>query len=1065
MAAGDRLGAYEIVGLCGRGGMGAVFEAYDPRLDRRVAIKVVLPRLAGMAGHQRLLTEARELARITHPNVVTVYEVEEHDDSVYLVMELVEGPSLGAWAEASGRSLETLLPVLSGVAEGLAAAHRGGIVHRDVKPSNIVVGEEGRPRVIDFGLALSPSVSRGRSEAVSSSGEESGGRGGRPRLVGTPAYMAPELLGGGSADARSDLFSLAVTAYEVLHGRRPFDVFAGVDAAELRAAIEAGPQGRWRSDLPGPLRRLLLSGLALDPAARPSLEAFALGLRLRRGAARGMLAGLTATAALGGALAFGLGAGAQNAVDPLCSPEAAAAEVAESWNPELRAALDERYKELEVVDGGRIVASMARELDRRVEEWEVLHAELCETLDSSGAMESAEEGERLARAGVRTARLACLDLRLAEIDGLVELLLNGDRELLALGPRFLDELHDIDHCRRQDFADVEAPLPEEGAARTEAMAVRGLMIQARVLSELGQRDEARAVGQEALARARELGIDGLIAEAELVLGTTHPEEYGRVPQAAYLAAACGARRTYAFAAIVQAAHLGLGGDDRSGAEIWLGHAESTMAVLGEDPEVEGLYAWIKGALALRGGRLTEARPHLERAVKLYRQTHGEDALAVVTQPLRTLALVERGLGEPARALELVDGALATVEARLGPHTSLLVPLRLDRAGMLLDLGRLEEVGRAHRELALALENPVESATYGRTFAEQQLRLAEALGESDAAAASALALAVAAAGEGDELGEALARSTRAHHLLRLGDEGAAVEELERARAIEARIYTAHELAGRDQHRRLRALLIDAYREASLEDAARALEARSEEVRLRVLREFSLDGFAGAEVCLQEEGPEAAEGSPLCVITDNDGQAVFPAPRGWSAASLRVRAAGVVPTLLSLGGDLGGAYATVSLYTEASVERVAGYLRAEHRPGLGVLMVGVEGPYVDGVAGAKLDLRREAGSGVESGSESGSGPYYLTELGAFDRDRTRTSRNSRGGVGWLGLSAGRYEVVIDHPLRDCTAAEEARAGSFEGSVRVVIEPGVLTRAPDFRCAALPSSSWPASSRSAK
>ncbi len=473
-------------------------------------------------------------------------------------------------------------------------------------------------------------------------------------------------------------------------------------------------------------------------------------------------------------------------------------------------------------------------------------------------------------------------------------------------------------------------------------------------------------------------------------------------------------------------------------------------------------------------------------MKLYRETHGEDALVVVTQPLRTLAIVERGLGEPARALALVDEAIATVEARLGPHTSLLVPLRLDRADMLLDLGRFAEVGRAHRELAAVMDRPEPRAAYGRAFAEQRVRLAEALGDSEAAAASALALALAAAAEGDELGEALARSSRAHHLLRLGEEGTAVEELERVRAIEGRIYTAHELAGRDQHRRLRALLAEAYREASMEDAAQALEARAQEVRIRVLREFSAEGFAGAEVCLEEDGTEDRkdredredkedredreeredsedkedredrEGSPRCVIADDDGQVLFAVPSGWSAATVRVRAAGVVPTQLSLGAELGGIHATVSLYTAATIERVAGYLGADHGPGLGALIVGAEGPYLDGVAGVELSLRPLSGSGT------GSGPYYLTELGAFDRDRRRTSNNSRGGVGWLGLTPGRYEVVSDHPLRDCGAAQEARAGTRKGAIQVAIEPGVLTRAPDFRCAALPSSSWPGSAR---
>ncbi len=195
-----RLGRLRILERIGGGAMGTVYAAYDPRLDREVAVKVL--HAAGVDANARVLREARALAKLAHPNVVAVYDAGEEDGVVYVVMELVTGVPLRVWIqseEATPRDWREIVRVLREVAAGLAAAHRIGLVHRDVKPDNVVVGDD-RARVIDLGLAV-------EDEALD--------------VAGTPSYMAPEVLAGGPATPASDQFGFGVLAYEALYGRRP----------------------------------------------------------------------------------------------------------------------------------------------------------------------------------------------------------------------------------------------------------------------------------------------------------------------------------------------------------------------------------------------------------------------------------------------------------------------------------------------------------------------------------------------------------------------------------------------------------------------------------------------------------------------------------------------------------------------------------------------------------------------------------------------------------------------------------------------------------------------------
>jgi predicted Ser/Thr protein kinase len=275
--AGTRVGRYVVDRLVGRGSMGAVYAATDPDLDRRVAVKLLRADTwsddARRLMRARLLREAQAMARLSHPEVITVYDVGTFGDQLFVAMEYIEGETLRRWRAAGHRTHAEILAVYERAGSGLAAAHEAGLVHRDFKPDNVLVGRDGRVRVTDFGLARM--VHEADAPVPKSAEDEEGSseegltitltRTGT--LLGTPAYMAPEQLRGGGADARSDVFSFCVALYEALYGERPFD---GSTVLVLQAAIEAGAVRRAAitTRVPGWVRAILLRGLRAAPEER-----------------------------------------------------------------------------------------------------------------------------------------------------------------------------------------------------------------------------------------------------------------------------------------------------------------------------------------------------------------------------------------------------------------------------------------------------------------------------------------------------------------------------------------------------------------------------------------------------------------------------------------------------------------------------------------------------------------------------------------------------------------------------------------------------------------------------
>ncbi|MCH9687130.1 MAG: serine/threonine protein kinase, partial [Deltaproteobacteria bacterium] len=333
LAAGAVVERFVLLVPIGAGGRGEVWSAYDPELDRKIALKFVHPH--GDAPPQtlaRLLREAQALARLQHPNVVTVFDVGTHRGQVFLAMELVEGMSAAQWLAARTRSWREVCTMMMAAGRGLAASHAAGLVHRDFKPSNVMVAAGGRVLVVDFGLAVATGASSGPAGFVPHSrlGEAVTDD---DVVMGTLPYMAPERLHGGEVSPASDQWSYCVALFEALAGRRPFE---GGTLAEVSSAVRgAAPVEHLPSTVPRWLAAIVARGLARDPGARyGSMEALLTALRrgTERRRQRALVVGLVAL------MSAGVGVGVGWAVSP--EPTAAQIEQLQQLTAEAREAAE-----------------------------------------------------------------------------------------------------------------------------------------------------------------------------------------------------------------------------------------------------------------------------------------------------------------------------------------------------------------------------------------------------------------------------------------------------------------------------------------------------------------------------------------------------------------------------------------------------------------------------------------------------------------------------------------------------------------------------------------------------
>jgi tetratricopeptide (TPR) repeat protein len=671
---GARLGGYEIVELLGAGGMGEVYRARDVRLARDVALKVLRPGFADPAGPAAgwLEREAQALARLRHPNVVVVHEVGRADGLAYVAMEYVAGGSLRAWLQRAPRDRAAILAVFAQAGRGLAAAHRAELVHRDVKPDNILVGDDGRVRVTDFGLAAPADA--GLAHA------------------GTPAYMAPEQHVGDPIDARADQFGFCVALHEALYGARPFD---DGDRAALIAAISAGAIRPAPVDaaVPAWLRAILVRGLSAAPAARfPTMDALVDALAddpaiRRRRVLAGAGVGALAVVATIGATAIVRG---PDTPPPRCATDDP--RLAAVWNPDARARLTAAFAATGRPYAAERAAQVAAALDRYGAALIAMRAEACAATTLRHAQSSA----------LLDLRNACLDRRVDQLGAQVAVLgqLRGDGLDRAL--EAVEQLEPLGPCA--DGAALTAVVPLARPALRPAIAqVEALVDRAAALQRAGAYAAGLADASVAASVAAALGHAPLRAE----VAYTH----------ATLAEAAGdfaTARADLDAALEAAA---AGHDDRRTAGAWallifvLGvdqaHLDEALALVpaaraavarvDADPRDEAALAGAIGVLLEDKGRLDEALVQLQRQVDLVDATERPGERAARAYAALADGLLQRGRRGP--ALAAADHGLAIARAAVGDHhrrTAALWSMR----------GRVEEAdgqyGPAQEDLERAL---------------------------------------------------------------------------------------------------------------------------------------------------------------------------------------------------------------------------------------------------------------------------------------------------------------------------------------------------------------------------
>jgi tetratricopeptide (TPR) repeat protein/predicted Ser/Thr protein kinase len=489
---------YVIESLLGRGGMGSVYLARDLSLGREVALKL---HRAG-SGNDRLHREAIAMAKLGHPNVVTVFEVGTFEDRLYVAMEYVRGETLRGWLAAKPRGWREIIETLLHAGDGLTAAHEAGLVHRDFKPENVLVGKDDRPRVSDFGLARVDTRPSGPIAPIAGSSSLDTPITQTGALMGTPAYMAPEQLASGVIDARSDQFAFCVVAWECLFGCRPF---AGSTIAAIALAIERQELQRpARTDVPPRIRALIERGLIVDPAARhadmPALLA-ALRKALAPRSKRRLAIGIGAAVLVASATAFAVW---PNDGDKCSVDESALADV---WDPTLTSRMRTAFSAAGVKGSEQIIAHVEGIFDEYRRSWLAMRRTSCEATRMRG-----EQSETLL-----DLRMSCLDRRRDELRALTHALAEADHSAVMGSVRAALGLTSIMECA--DIAALSGPVrPPNQQIRERVDAERSELATVKALRLLGRVKPALEKTEAIAARSKALNYRPLDAEALLMLG-------------------------------------------------------------------------------------------------------------------------------------------------------------------------------------------------------------------------------------------------------------------------------------------------------------------------------------------------------------------------------------------------------------------------------------------------------------------------------------------------------------------------------------------------------------------
>lgn len=479
LAPGALVDRYQILSFVGRGSFGVVYAAFDPKLDRRVALKLL--HQTGVVDEERFLGEVRAMAKLLDPGVVAIFDAGQFDGRSYLAMEFIDGTTLRAWLAAATRPLDSIVDAFIRAGRGLSAAHAAGIIHRDFKPDNVLVRANGTVAVTDFGLA-ERAEHRADADAW---------------LVGTPAYMAPEALRREAVDARSDVYSFCVALYEAIFGTHPFPASS---VTELLAAISSGPRVPRDARVPRHVRDVVLAGLSASPTGRPQTMTLLLrALEHRRRSRRVWIASTVLAAVAAVIIVRGTRA------DDLASSCSVRARenVQAVWGAERRAAVRQALEASTSPIGRHAAARVEIVLDRYAASWQSEWIGACDALDSKSS-----EIELPRR------RIACLDRRRDRWAALVTTLGHPDERSVLNASTATYALPPVETCRDERWLPGLSP----NQADIRFSVAHASLANAQVLSDLGHTADGLAALRAPLALALETGDRALEAEARLVEG-------------------------------------------------------------------------------------------------------------------------------------------------------------------------------------------------------------------------------------------------------------------------------------------------------------------------------------------------------------------------------------------------------------------------------------------------------------------------------------------------------------------------------------------------------------------
>jgi tetratricopeptide (TPR) repeat protein len=669
------IGRFKVIRELGRGGTGIVYIAYDIELDRKIAVKLLnneRPDEATGSANARLLREAQAMARVSHPNIAAVHEVGMFRGQIYVAMEFVNGQTLGAWlhgpsglkgahrAGRTGHRWQDILAVFRQAAAGLAAAHDAGLVHRDFKPANAILGEDDRLRVLDFGLARADATPGGIASldrtdegnnltpSPATSLEES-------RLdlsltltgtvLGTPAYMSPEQFLGQRIDAKSDQFSFCVALYEALYGERPFD---GDTLSSLMTAVLAGKVRDTPTSARAPrwLRAAVLRGLRNDPEQRwPSMHALAKALTPERQATGGsMLAALGLGVFLTAGATSWLGAG-----DPaaqVCS--GAAEQLTGVWDDARREQVGRAMLASGAPGVETTLPRAIERLDAYADEWIAAHHDACEATNvrKEQSIELMDQ------------RMTCLAERRSALAAAVNLLSGADKQIAEHAVDAANDLPDVARCNDPTFVGDQLRPPGDPHVVERVRGAKAILDEARVRESVGKSATGLDLVQQAADSVKGIDWPPLAAEIALLRGTLleansqYPKARDALEEAYFTALAVGHTRVALDAAIALVLVTGrrLGAPDVM--QTWGRHADALAVRAGDDLQRarlathRGLGAFLVREYGNERERMARAREFFNSALPIFAANDKQLDIGRIQ-----LAIGETYSGDPATLAE------------------------------------------------------------------------------------------------------------------------------------------------------------------------------------------------------------------------------------------------------------------------------------------------------------------------------------------------------------------------------------------------------------------------------